>query len=78
VRELDGHVFALRNDTLVLRVDSKQSGNASEAGTPDVLATIALDQSTSVTTSKVDGWKFAYALLAGCVLLFVAAVFSGS
>lgn len=77
VRELRGRVFALHNDTLVLSVASKQSRNASEAGV-DQLATIALDQSTSVTTSEVDGWKFAYALLAGCVLIFAAAVLSGS
>lgn len=78
VRELNGSVFSLHNNVLVLSVANRQSGNAAQSGGGERLATIALDQSTLLTTSEIDGWKFAYALLAGCVLIFVAAVMSGS
>ena len=78
VRELRGAVLAVHNDTLVLLVSGSQSANATGSRTVERRATIALDQSTLVTTSEVDGWKFAYALLAGCVLIFAAAVLSGS
>lgn len=78
VRELDGNVFSLQNNILVLSVASRQYGNSDEPDTSERLAAIALDQSTSVTTSEVDGWKLAYAILAGCVLIFVAVVMSGS
>ena len=78
VRELRGSVFALRGDTLVLRVATEVSGNASESGILERQTTVALDQSTIVTLAEVDGWKFAYGLLAGSVLIFVAVVMSGS
>jgi len=39
---------------------------------------LALDQSTVITVSEVDGWKLGYALLAGTVLIFAVAVLSGS
>jgi len=71
-------VFALRGDTLVLRVATELSGDASESGILERQTTVALDQSTIVTLAEVDGWKFAYGLLAGSVLIFVAVVMSGS
>lgn len=77
VRELNGSVFSLHNNVLVLSVASRQSGSATQSA-GERLATIALDQSTLLSTSAIDGWKFAYALLAGCVLIFVAVVMSGS
>ena len=78
MRELRGSVLAIRNDTLVLLVAGRKSGNAAESGTLERRATIALDQSTLVTTSEVDSWKLAYVFLAGCVLIFAAVVLSGS
>ena len=78
VRELRGIVVALRGDTLVLRVTSDRkdsTGNSSEAKRESRLV---LDQSTTVTRTEIDGWKFSYALLAGSVLIFAALVLSGS
>ncbi len=70
--------MAVHGDTLVLSVASAVSVNAGESSMMDRRATLALDQSTIVTVKQLDGWKFAYALLAGSVLIFAAAVMSGS
>jgi hypothetical protein len=78
VRELQGLVVALRGDTLVLRVKSDLARSADESREAEREATLVLDQSTTVTRTEIDGWKFSYALLAGSVLIFAALVLSGS
>jgi hypothetical protein len=78
IRDLRGTVLAVHGDTLVLSAASAVSVNAGETNMRDRRATLALDQSTIVTLREMDGWKFAYALLAGSVLIYVAAVLSGS
>ena len=79
VRDLRGTVVALHGDTVLLSVATVVvSGNVDRSRTTDRRAVLALDQSTTVTLSEVDGWKFAYALLAGAVLIFAALVMSGS
>jgi hypothetical protein len=77
VRELQGLVVALRGDTLVLRVRSDQTRSAGESGEAERQTTVILDQSTTVTRTEIDSWKFSYALLAGSVLIFAALVLSG-
>ena len=76
-RELQGLVVALRGDTLVLRVKSDRARNADESREAERETTVLLDQSTTVTRTEIDGWKFSYALLAGSVLIFAALVLSG-
>jgi hypothetical protein len=79
IRDLRGTIVALRGDTILLNVDNGVApANAGQSPTGDRRATLALDQSTTVTLSEVDGWMFAYALLAGAVLVFAALVMSGS
>lgn len=78
MRELRGNVFALRGDTLVLSMSTGRSGKAIESEMSEGRTTIVLDRSTIVTLAAVDGWKLAYGLLAGCVVIFVALVLSGS
>jgi hypothetical protein len=69
--------MALRGDTLVLRVKSDGTRNASESREAEREATLVLDQSTTVTRTEIDGWKLSYAFLAGSVLIFAALVMSG-
>lgn len=78
IRDLRGTVLELRGDTVLLSVESVKQDNASESDLRGRRATVALDQSTIVTLSEIDGWKFSYALLAGTVLIFAALVMSGS
>jgi hypothetical protein len=78
VRELRGLVVALRGDTLVLRVTSDRKDSTRNSGEAKRESTLVLDQSTTVTRTEIDGWKFSYALLAGSVLIFAALVLSGS
>lgn len=78
IRDLRGTILAVHADTLVLSVASAVSVNGGETSMMDRRATLALDQSTIVTLRQLDGWKFAYALLAVSVLIFAAAVMSGS
>jgi hypothetical protein len=78
VQELRGLVVRLRGDTLVLRVKSDRARSADESREAEREATLVLDQSTTVTRTEIDGWKFSYALLAGTVLIFAALVLSGS
>jgi len=77
IRDLRGTALALRGDTLTLSV-ARVSGDAGETTISDRRAMLALDQSTVITVSEVDGWKLGYALLAGTVLIFAVAVLSGS
>jgi hypothetical protein len=78
ILDLRGTVLALHGDTLVLSVARVVPGDARESRMVGHQATLILGQSTVVTLREVDGWKFAYALLAGSVLIFAAAVMSGS
>jgi hypothetical protein len=78
VRELQGLVVALRGDTLVLHMKSDRASSADESREAERETTVVLDQSTTVTRTEIDGWKFSYALLAGTVLIFAALVLSGS
>lgn len=77
VPELRGRVVALRGDTLVLRVISEGADSAGKTREAERRTTLVLDQSTTVTRTEIDGWKFSYALLAGTVLIFAALVMSG-
>jgi hypothetical protein len=77
VRELRGLVVALRGDTLVLRVRSNRADSAGRSGEAERETTLVLDQSTTVTRTEIDSWKFSYAILAGSVLIFAALVLSG-
>ena len=77
VRDLRGLVVALRGDTLVMRVKSDRARSADESREAERETTLILDQSTTVTRTEIDGWKFSYALLAGSVLIFAALVLSG-
>ena len=77
VRELRGLVVGLRGDTLVLRMKSDRASSADESREAERETTVVLDQSTTVTRTEIDGWKFSYALLAGTVLIFAALVISG-
>lgn len=76
VPELRGRVVSLRGDTLVLRVNDR-ADSAGKSREAERQATLVLDQSTTVTRTEIDGWKFSYALLAGTVLIFAALVMSG-
>jgi len=78
VRELRGLVVALRGDTLVLRLMNDRTDSAGKSREAEREATLALDQSTTVTRTEIDGWKVSYAFLAGSVLIFAALVMSGS
>jgi hypothetical protein len=78
VRELRGLVVALRGDTLVMLVKSDRPRSADESREAESETTLVLDQSTTVTRTEIDSWKFSYALLAGSVLIFAALVLSGS
>ena len=77
VRELRGLVVALRGDTLVMRVKSDRASSADESREAERETTVVLDQSTTVTRTEIDSWKFSYAFLAGTVLIFAALVLSG-
>jgi hypothetical protein len=78
VREVRGVVVALRGDTLVMLVKSDRPRSADESREAESETTLVLDQSTTVTRTEIDSWKFSYALLAGSVLIFAALVLSGS
>jgi hypothetical protein len=78
VRELRGIVFGLHGDSLVLSVASALADNGLESAMMDRRAALALDQSTTVTMKQLDGWKFAYGVLAASVVIFAALVLSGS
>jgi hypothetical protein len=56
---------------------SDRSDSAGDSREAERQATLVLDQSTTVTRTEIDGWKFSYALLAGTVLIFAALVMSG-
>jgi hypothetical protein len=73
VQDLRGDVLSIRGDTLVLRVSGDPNGTTGES-TLERQTTIALNQSMTVTSSQIDGWKFAYALLSGVVLVFAGLV----
>ena len=77
VPELRGRVVALRGDTLVLRVKSDRKDSTGNSREEERESTLVLDQSTTVTRTEIDGWKFSYALLAGSVLIFAVLVLSG-
>jgi hypothetical protein len=77
VPELRGRVVALRGDTLVLRVKSDRKDSTGNSREAERESTLVLDQSTTVTRTEIDGWKFSYALLAGSVLIFAVLVLSG-
>ena len=78
VRELRGQVVSLRGDTLVLIVASEDARGVGSSRAVGRQATIPLDQSTTVSFTQMDGWKFAYGLLAGVVLIFAGLVMSSS
>ena len=78
VPELRGRVVAVRGDTLVVRVMGDRAESAGKSNEAERQATLVLDQSTTVTRTEIDSWKFSYALLAGAVLIFAALVMSGS
>jgi hypothetical protein len=77
VPELRGRVVALHGDTLVLRVMSDRPDSTGKSREVERQTTLVLDQSTTVTSTEIDGWKFSYAILAGAVLIFAALVMSG-
>lgn len=60
--------------TLVLRVTSDRADSAGDSPEAERQTTLVLDQSTTVTRTEIDGWKFSYAFLAGSVLIFAALV----
>jgi hypothetical protein len=76
VRELQGQVVSLRGGSLVLDVTSLSASGAGNLRGIERQATIALDQSTRVSYTQLDSWKFAYGLLAGAVLIFAGLVMS--
>ena len=77
VRELRGMVLNLRNDTVLISVTKERSAGVDNSRLLGREVAIPLDRTTVVTRSEIDGWKFAYALLAGTVLIFVGLVMSG-
>jgi hypothetical protein len=77
VREMRGLVVALRGDTLVMRVKSERDRSTDQSREAERETTVVLDQSTTVTRTEIDSWKFSYALLAGSVLIFTVLVLSG-
>ena len=78
VKELRGQVVRRSNDTLVVLVSKARSTLTEESRADGREIQVLLDQSTVVTASEIDGWKFAYMLLAGAVLIFAGMVMSGS
>jgi hypothetical protein len=78
VKALRGPVVRLNHDTLVVIVLKEWNALTQKPRLPGQEVQVPLDQSTVVTGSEIDGWKFAYALLAGAVLIFVGIVMSGS
>ena len=78
VKELRGSVVSLDHDTLVVLVSKERNVLTEKPRLPGRQIQVLLDQSTIVTGSEIDGWKFAYGLLAGAVLIFVGLVMSGS
>lgn len=78
VEELRGAAVSLHHDTLVVLVSKERNILTEKSRLPGREIRVLLDQSTAVTGSEIDGWKFAYGLLAGAVLIFVGIVMSGS
>ena len=78
VKELRGQVVRHNNDTLVVLVSKARSTRSEESRASGREIQVLLDQSTVVTASEIDGWKFSYMLLSGVVLIFVGMAMSGS
>ena len=78
VKELRGQVVRRNNDTLVVLVSKARSTLTEDSRASGREIQVLLDQSTVVTASEIDGWKFSYMLLAGAVLIFAGMVMSGS
>ncbi len=78
VKELRGPVISLQHDTLVVRVLKERNVFGDTPRLTGREVSVLLDQSTALIASEADGWKFAYGLLAGAVLIFVGIVVSGS
>jgi hypothetical protein len=78
VQELRGRLVRLDHDTLVVMVAKERNILTNESRLAGREIQVLLDQSTAVIGSEVDGWKFAYGILAGAVLIFVGIVLSGS
>ena len=78
VKELRGQVVRRSNDTLVVLVSNARSTLSEEPRADGREVQLLLDQSTVITASEIDGWKFAYLLLAGAVFIFAGMVMSGS
>lgn len=78
VKALRGRVVTLNRDSLVLMVSKEWNAATEESRLSGREIQVPLDQATVVTASEIDGWKFAYALLASAVLIFVGLAMSGS
>jgi hypothetical protein len=78
VKDMRGSVVSIHHDTLVVLVSEERNILTEKQRLPGRKVQVLLDQSTAVTGSEIDGWKFAYGLLAGAVLIFVGIVMSGS
>ncbi|MGH7650662.1 MAG: hypothetical protein ACREMS_02350 [Gemmatimonadaceae bacterium] len=78
VKELRGSVVSVKHDTLVVLVSNEENPSTDNSALVGRDVQVLLNQSTVVTRSETDGWKLAYGILAGAVLIFAGIVMSGS
>ena len=77
VIEVKGRVVNLHGDTVLVTVSNQRSTGIDNSRLVGREVSVPLDRATIVTRSEVDSWKFAYALLAGAVLIFAGLIISG-
>ena len=76
ISQLEGTAVNLSNDTVFVIVTKERSTDVDNSRMLGREVAVPLDRTTIVTRSEIDGWKFAYGLLAGVVLIFAGLVIS--